>query len=342
MRHTCFRATVMGALVVLLLLTAAETSLAASQKGVQLVVLARWSKKSCDNFLEVAALPNAPYRITIAFVPSFNSSRPYENARYVIDRLLAAGKEVSVVVHLAYHDKYGTDSELQANARRFKTGLFAAISPNGDYYANRVFFRISPSLEDQWSDSEFASKAKKILAELDWNLLTSRHKLWRSPDPGDCAGTKPCPLPEDVIIDVTRSGQTKRFRVQREFHSYFNKAGAANAFSNDGVFVWTDQPYSDGYYEAAGSAANADTSWQRSKYTLTSFFQNTETFDRTVLLWRPRYNLFAISPRGKLIKFAKPRDSNGDIPAERRSDSDLAPAFDEYEKIVLRRFLGIS
>jgi ABC-type phosphate/phosphonate transport system substrate-binding protein len=72
------------------------------RKGVQLVLLSKWSNASCDNFLEVATSPSAPLEIEIGFVPSFNSRDPYGKAKYVTDKLLEAKKKVVLVVHLAF------------------------------------------------------------------------------------------------------------------------------------------------------------------------------------------------------------------------------------------------
>jgi len=66
MSRFTFFGRVCAALVFLLAMVSSD---AASIRGVQLVLLSRWSKASCDNFLAVATQSSAPTQLEIAFVP---------------------------------------------------------------------------------------------------------------------------------------------------------------------------------------------------------------------------------------------------------------------------------
>jgi hypothetical protein len=311
-------------LSLLLIVSFASAALAASRKGVQLVLLSRWSRTSCDNFLSVAKSPSAPTDIEIAFVPVFNRSNPYGNASYVVNALLGAGKRVTVAVHLSFKgDGALTDAQLEADAAAFNTGLFKS-------FANRVTFKLSPSLEDRWSSTEFQRRARLVATKLDWAILTSSTtnlQIRRS------AETDTLALPNTLTVTKPGTTLTKSLILQREAHGYYGSASGYNAYSNDGVCVYADTRFSNGQYENASSCTNADPNKQPTKYTVTSFISGAASYPNAVLLWRPAYNLFtkSVSSAG-YVTFQKIGDPYA------RSD---AGAFDANEKEVLKRFLGV-
>ena len=80
-----------------------DTANTGDAKGVQAVLLARWSSTSVANFLSVMKDARAPKNLEIGFVPVFNRSNQYGNAIRVVDSLIASGKTVTVTVHLGFH-----------------------------------------------------------------------------------------------------------------------------------------------------------------------------------------------------------------------------------------------
>lgn len=295
-------------------------SLAASRKGVQLILLSRWSQTSRENFLNVATQPNAPRDIEIAFVPYFNRSNPYGNAQYIVDRLLAAGKNVTVAVHLSFHT--ATDYQLQSDAWNFNVLFFKP-------YAHRVVFKIVPSLEDQWSYRDFKRKSEIVLKQLDRALLgTGRHQLRRSPDPNPIFPGMRESLPPSLTVNGIS------VLLQKEAHWTFENATGFNAYSNDGILVYADFRFSNGQRETTATADNASGA-PSTKYPLSTFTTRANSFPNAVLLWRPAYNLFQKRVENGVVKFSKVG------PPETRPDYDSAPAFDSNEQEVLRRFWGM-
>lgn len=314
--------------VFLLVACLAGGAVAASRKGVQLVLLSRWSKASCDGFLSVAKSAQAPVNIEFGFVPVFNRSNPYGNARYLVDQLRGAGKRVTVAVHLGFKcDGSFTDAQLEADAAAFNSGFFTQ-------YANRVTFKVSPCLEDRWSQEVFLRRAKLVASKLDWNTLNSSTtdlQIRRSPE------TDRSSLPATITVTKPGSTQSKNVILQREFHGYFGDAAGFNAYSNDGVCVWSEVKFANRQYEDVNSCRNADPPNQPTKYTVASFITGTNSYSNAVLLWRPAYNLFTKSVNSQgYVTFSKPASPYDD--PYRRND---AGAFDANEKEMLKRFLGV-
>lgn len=309
----------------LLIFCLATDGLAASRKGVQLVLLSRWSQTSRDKFLSVAKDARAPAEIEIAFVPIFNRSKPYANAKYIVEELLKAGKRVTVAVHLAFKgDGDFTEKQLQADAATFNSSFFKD-------YASRVTFKLSPCLEDRWTKDTFVKRAKLVAAKLDWTTLnkaTTNLQIRRSPEKDKSA------LPATISVTKPGGTQTKSIILQREYHGYYGDAAGFQAYSNDGVCVWSDLRFSNGQYEDVESCKNADPPNQPGKYKLTDFTTAAAGYGNAVLLWRPAYNLFTktVAANG-YVKFDKP--------ATAASDRIDAGSFDDNEKEALKKFLGV-
>lgn len=67
---------------------------------------------------------------------------------------------------------------------------------------------------------------------------------------------------------------------------------------------------------------------------MASWISEANLTSKVSLLWRPSYNLFTRTYSGDEIKYEKP-----DISLDKRSDSDSDPAFNLFEKEVLKSFL---
>lgn len=296
------------ALSVCLTLSLIPSFAAPQRRGVQVVLLPHWSGQSVQNFLNVfrdssGRYTKGPAEIEIAFTPYLFSPRTnYVNARTIIDALRGGGKRVYVTVHLSFHAAgNGKDAEIANNARDFNDNFLRQ-------YASRATILVSPSLEDQGSDSDFNRWAGLVAARIDSGLIANvilrRSSLTSNTRPGNCFGGR-----------CFRAGRT-------EFHGAINNRG--DAYSNDGNFVYSPENGEN----SASLLADCGGGNPAPQYPLNGFLsQINRSNDNVVLLWRPAYNL--------LVK------RNNTYTRCGRDLSDPQNAFGSVEQSVLKRFLGI-
>jgi hypothetical protein len=304
-------------------------AISGSRKGVQALLLPRWSRKSCDNFVAAATASGTPAEIEVAILWC-NDSSPFGNLLYVVDKLIRAGKRVTIALHLGLHSDQ-SDATLQNRTDRFQKEIVGPYSGK----TPALTFKLLPSLEDSWNQETFLKKAALIAIKLNW---PSSVNLRRS------GLTDLSSLPQSLKVTRTVSGktQTETFVLQREAHTYIESAAQHHAYSNDGVFVWLDQPRTGSRREREASADNAVPSSQTKKYRLTdwtSAIQNLSTRPgvntTAYLLWRPMYNLFSRSESGGYARYVKPATAY-----TQRNDSESSPAFDATEMDALKQYLG--
>jgi hypothetical protein len=177
-------------------------------------------------------------------------------------------------------------------------------------------------LEDNWTEPMWLETVSVIAGQIDngADIYFRRSEM---------VGTD---LPPSSITTKLKSGLTYNFTSTRlEAHRLYHN-GDAQVMSNDGGFVYQDA-HLLGKYESNASAPGTN-----GHRTLATWAADAGTTTKVSILWRPCYNLWTRTLSGpvgnQLITYQKPS-----APLNNRSDSDSAPAFDSFEKEVLKTFL---
>lgn len=325
----------------------------AKHLGIQPVLLSRWAPTSVSNLTAVLmSYTGGP--LEVGFMPFFHrdgcsagaGSTPWTNAQAIITAL-GASVPLRLVVHLSFHrDDHGDDATLARRAAR-ACEEFILLNPT-------VKFSVTPMLEDEWMDDKtFLHKLSVVAGAIPWSRVKQagiRLKLRRS------SNTKPKvtpPATDLVVKDKSVKPPAKvvifgrRHPIESEVHGPTHLAGKAEVYSNDGNYVYFDNPngLALDYVETADSAINAGGDAKNpGKYSLTTF--KTTGYGTALLLYRPAYNLYARTfprnpnVRGKWVYYdPKTGDPNGRL--DPGANQDGGYAFDAYEAAVLRAFLNI-
>ena len=294
-----------------------------NNKGIQAVLLQRWSATSVQNFLNVfcngsivngvcsGSYTAGPSRVEIAFAPNplpglanNSASDSYKNMRTIINALTGAGKRVVVTSHLSFHAaNSSSNTQIMDGAAEFNDLV--------TLYANNSLaaFNVSPSLEDTASISTYNAWAGIIAGQISSSLI-GKVNLRRSSNNSSQMPSSSC-------------FGGKCFRsLQYENHGVLSRAVGTYAYSNDGCFVFSS---ADG--ETANSINNIPSGC--SGIEINNFNTNNSN---QVLLWRPAYNLWTWN--SNVRQWIKPDSSTT------RRDSPVR--FDGREQRVLKQFLGIS
>jgi hypothetical protein len=293
----------------------------------------------------------------------------YETIRYVADSLLAIGKSLVVTVHFGFHAGKDGKGHLNPNAEDLRAYISDFYSKFFRDYQSRVRIVLCPSLEDEYrSDTKFKDKVKVIVEQmaalgaltLDGGNVVTNTWVRRSENKASIKAPFTYILKSRFTKPDGTTVKSWKVRVREtEVHGtlkYEENGRAKNllsrsnvkAYSNDGNFVWFDNPRgldglrTEGY--ATARNANEDDSCKEKanrddetnadcyKYSLSSFINSTYRSGKVVLLWRPAYNLFEWNAERQT--YDKPELSD-------RVDSDSKPKFDDVEKEALRLFLGV-
>lgn len=282
-----------------------------SLKGVQAILLHRWSSVSTAKLIET--LKRYPGReIEVSFAPNVVApvGDPYSNIRAIIDGL--PDKKVYVAVYLNFHASNRTVNGLD----KFKAFF--------DAYRSRAQIIVCPSLEDVTTVAEINAAARQIAVIVGPGNLSSLI-LRRSPDPNPSARQ-----PNDSLRpaqSVVISGRAYSYKaVELERHGVIANAAGSTIYSNDGLFVYNpDMRLSDGIMETVNSFSSINTS---TRYSITEFRNRSGAYRTN--LWRPAYNMYR-GCRGYYLSKAA------------RTFSDCNnKAFDDEEAKTLKIFLGLQ
>lgn len=306
MKKICF------VLIAVLLITVNSIpGMSKSFKGVQAILLHRWSPASTLKLIETLQRYNFR-EIEVSFAPNIMASvsDPYSNIRAIINGL--PDKKVYVTVYLNFHASDRTVNGLD----KFKTFF--------NTYKSRAQIIVCPSLEDVTTVAEINAAARQIAVTVGPNNISSLI-LRRSPDPNPPAHNRTDSRKPDQTVII--NNQLYRYKaVELEKHGVIVNSVGSDTYSNDGLFVYNpEMRLSDGVMETVNSFSSVNTS---TKYSIREF-SNISALSRTNL-WRPAYNLY--------------RDCRGRyLPKTDRTFTDCNnKAFDDEEAKTLKIFLGIQ
>lgn len=296
------------------------------RKGVQLVSLNQWADASVNRFIDVAK-GYTKGTLEIGFAPFF-SGDPWKQANTVISQLTSAGVRLKIVVHLSFHrDDPLHKHTLGARAQRFNDEFLTANLS--------IPMSLCPMLEDEWSHEKYHSVLEEVAGKVSWEKrpkLTFRRSNNKNPA-----------VHGGVSVSYKQGGHKHVHKipanhVETEIHGPVGAARKAGVYSNDGNFVWFDNPRRKhfSYSETADSAHNAGEADNPAKYPLSTFAKKAaEHGARTCLLWRPAYNLYhRVDPSAKVAVY-NTRAQEG----RPQSRADDGSAFNEVEQEALHVFL---
>ncbi len=285
--------------------------------GMQLILLPHWSTASVNNFLDVfkatnGKYTNGPQKVEISFAPYLYAPKTnYVNARRIIDTLTAAGKDVTVCVYLSYKNAgRGADTEIAVNTddmnRNFLRGYLDKVSG----------VRVCPSLEDRGSKEDIDRWTNIIAAKIDGDKI-GRVVFRRSPE-------------MVTQRDGTYLPTQGRYRAMHiELHGVVNSSSmAADAYSNDGAFVYFPSANED------GNSMEPIPNVVPSPSTLANWGSSirSRNFGGTVLIWRPAFNVFWRETRA---------DGKRYYSRSKRNLSDPQICFDSVEQQVLKQLFNL-
>lgn len=328
---------------------AGATSSTAVTKGLQAVLLSRWSRDSVDRMLSVLTDAKAP-PVEISFVPHFgDNGHEYDNITRVLKGLAGAGKSARVTVHLGFHET-GTGS-LKGMAEKLAAFLDTPIKVNGKDVKPLdlpgVSFVVSPSLEDQFATyARFEEAAKAVASGLPSAVL-GRVTFRRSSvhDTRGVAADDPSQKWVNGLVSKDRKPMGS-VALTHEYHGLVGNAGGYQGFSNDGVFVRSDGDLNgNGRPDESSRTKNAKGSGTDKKPTLGEWLDGKPGSVEFSLLWRPAYNLFAKHPGQGYDVNVYDVPGEGDTPRDGKDRNDGTgshAAFSKLEAAVLKAYLGMK
>lgn len=288
---------------------------AAEHKGFQAVGLSRFSDTSTSN-CAVAIRESGCREFEFAFMPFFNSTDPFKNVGTLLNIPTVSKVET---IFLSWRDETVMNdtwpnvlNKLNLRAREVNT------------HVNEVRNRVTkiilvPMLEDRWTEAMWLEAVHTIAGQID-----SGTKIYfrRS----EMMGTD---MPPSSITTRLKNGVSYTFTSTRLEAHRIDHGGSAQVISNDGGLVYQDSNIF-GNYETKSSFLDAPGGY----CSMASWISAANSTSKVSILWRPSYNLFARTYLGNEIKYQKP-----DVSLDKRSDSDSDPAFNSFEKEVLKSFL---
>lgn len=339
--------------------------------GLQLVVLGNWSETSVRNLADTLVEPGSPAAIEISFTTLFRglgeggsnldiAQNSYRYARILLQKLTAAGKQVTITVNFGFHESLDViDSDyrsaLQLQIKGFRGFLNTAPRFNGVKTAIRdlpnVQFVVSPSLEDEYDTKTKFEHAVAFIAK---KLKDDVTRVTFRRNSTNAAQLRATQTEQSVNLGSVLGIQT--LRVSREYHGPLANVGNFEVYSNDGQFVFSDGDLVGATSkkknsipdEKADSGQNAAGGpFGNTKPTMTQFLNNVDatfadsTKQRTVLFWRPGYNLYPTKPSTNGADFSYEM-SKQEEPLYGRTDGggDVA-TFNALEQQLVRALLGI-
>lgn len=300
-----------------LLLLLAQPAQSAERKGIQLVGLSKMSDTSVQN-CAAAIRESGSTTIEFAFMPFFNVTDPFKN----VDTLLALPNVSKVeTIFLAWRDESVMNVSWAHSLTVLKTRA-QAVNTHIEKIRSKVDkIILVPILEDNQTQAEWMQAVHTIAGQLDSGdkVYFRRAHIFAI-----------TPLPPSSIETKLKNGIGYTFTSTRLEAHRINHGGAAQVISNDGGFVYQGLAI-NGKYEKTTSLPEAPGGYR----TLTDWTKDANTTTKVSILWRPSYNLFTRSETDNLLKYTKV----GTL--DQRLDSDTNPAFNAFEKEVLKTFLRV-
>ncbi len=288
---------------------------AAERKGFQAVGLSKLSGTSISNC--VAAVKESGCReFEFAFMPFFNPENPFKNVGPLLD--IPNVSKVETIL-LSWRDEKEMN-DTWPKALHTLTLRAQEINTHVNDVRNKVAkIILVPMLEDKWTQAKWLEAVHTIAGQMD-----SGEKIYfrRSQDPAT-------DTPPSSIATLLKNGKSHTFTGTRLEAHQIDHGGIAQVISNDGRLVYQDAKIS-GKYETKSSWIDAS----GENTSVANWTSEANSTAKISLLWRPSYNLFTRTYSGGEIKYQKP-----DALLDKRSDSDSDPAFDSFEKEILKLFL---
>jgi hypothetical protein len=289
--------------------------LAAERKGFQAVGLSKLSDMSAINC--AAAIKESGCReFEFAFMPFFNLADPFKNVGTLLD--IPNVSKVETIVLSWREETVMKDTwpkvlnRLNLRAREVNT------------HVNAVRDRVTkiiliPMLEDHWTEARWLEAVHTIAGQIDSGAKISFRR-------SEMRGTD---MPPSSITTRLKNGTSYTFTSTRLEAHRIDHGGRAQVISNDGGLVYQDSKIFD-KYETKSSLLDAPGGY----CSVASWISGANSTSKVSILWRPGYNLFTRTYSGDEIKYQKPNMS-----LDKRSDNDSDPAFNLFEKEVLKSFL---
>ena len=288
---------------------------AAEHKGFQAVGLSRFSDTSTSN-CAVAIKESGCHEFEFAFMPFFNPTDPFKNVRTLLDIPNVSKVET---IFLSWREETAMNdtwpnvlNKLNIRARKINT------------HVNEVRNRVTkivlvPMLEDQWTEAKWLEAVHAIAGQLDSGVKISFRR-------SEMMGTD---MPPSSITTRLNSGAIYTFTSTLLEAHRIDHGGSAQVISNDGGLVYQDSKIF-GNYETKSSLIDAPGGY----CAMADWISTANSTSKVSILWRPSYNLFTRTYSGSEIKYQKPS-----VSLDKRSDTDYDPAFNSFEKEVLKSFL---
>jgi hypothetical protein len=174
-------------------------------------------------------------------------------------------------------------------------------------------------LEDRWTEARWLEAVHTIAGQIDSGVKISFRR-------SEMMGTD---MPPSSITTRLKNGTRYPFTSTRLEAHRIDHSGIAQVISNDGGLVYQDSKIF-GKYETKSSLSDAPGGY----CSMASWTSEANSTSKVSILWRPCYNLFTRTYSDGEIKYQKP-----EISLDKRSDSESDPAFNSFEKEVLKSFL---
>ncbi|MDO9042687.1 MAG: hypothetical protein Q7U64_10155 [Desulfocapsaceae bacterium] len=289
--------------------------LAAERKGFQAVGLSKLSDTSTINC--AAAIRESGCReFEFAFMPFFNSIDPFKNVRTLLDIPNVSKVET---IFLSWRDET-VMNDTWPNVLNMLNLRAREVNTHVNEVRNRVTMIILvPMLEDRWTEAMWLEAVHTIAGQIDNDAKISFRR-------SEMMGTD---MPPASITTRLKNGTSYTFTSTWLEAHRINHGGNAQVISNDGGLVYQDSKIFD-KYETKSSLIDAPGGY----CSMSSWISEANLTSKVSILWRPSYNLFTRTYSGDEIKYQKP-----DISLDKRSDSESDPAFNSFEKEVLKSFL---
>jgi hypothetical protein len=323
---------------------------AESMKGFQLVLFTLWSKTGADTFC--AAVSGYPHGLEVGMAPwqyyppdPSYASNPLQSDNVTALLNLAGSPLRRLTVHLSFHDHVNV-SVATLKSRMMDVYNYLILPLSG-----KVVVSVSPQLEDEWSDAHYYEVLKALVSVIPWEKNPPHFQFRRSFTRKTGHGTGP------VTAEYTKEKFKKTITISRgshpaptvrlvtEAHGTLTDHESADVYSNDGDLVWCSDPgfpYVEGMSSTPGPPVLpvSDVSAFHPK--------------GNVLLWRPAYNLYRprlikATVQGKTIAnfalYDQPKtipDVDQMVTDANNNKVDLGVSFNDFEKHVARKFLGLE
>ena len=288
---------------------------AAERKGIQAIGLSKLSDTSTNN-CAAAIRESGCHEFEFAFMPFFNATNPFKNVETLLE-IPNVSKVETIFI------SWRNETEMNDTwPNVLNTLKLRAMKVNT--HVNEVRGRVSkiilvPMLEDWWTEALWLEAVHIIAGQIDNGTKIYFRR-------SEMMGTN---MPPSSITARLKNGTNFTFTSTWLEAHRINHDGNAQVISNDGGLSYQDSKIFD-KYETKSSLIDAPGGY----CSMASWISEANLTSKVSLLWRPSYNLFTRTYSGDEIKYEKP-----DISLDKRSDSDSDPAFNLFEKEVLKSFL---